>query len=202
VYERARDRDPALVAYHAERGKNLTRAATAYAEAAEQARNLGDHTLSVVHARRGIACGPDAPTLGALRFEEAKGLLVAGALAEATTRAQEALAMIARGTTRWVLTVQVLADVAGRRSDVPALLELLPPLADAVLEGPHVEGPRFRALCAIANWLVTLGAAREAEPVHREVERCASRFTLSDHERGTLHHLRGSSRSTAASGAP
>lgn len=184
------DRDPAVVAWHEERGGQASRAATAYAEAAQRALDVGDLALAIAHARRGIACGPDGPVLGALRLSEAVALVSAGEMSEGDARAVEALSLVEAGSAAWMAAMGVRSRACGRQANIPALRTLIAPLRAAIPKDRVAEGLHLYAVVSVASQLIALSYRQEAEPVYQDAIRLASRLSLSDRERAGMFRLR------------
>ncbi|MGK4003969.1 protein kinase [Sorangium sp. So ce1036] len=112
--ERAGAADPMALAEHFERGGELSRAASSYCRAAEQALRAQDLAAAIERAERGIACGPASRTLGELRLVEAEAHVWRGELALAEQRGTEAVERLAPGTAAWFSAIKQVAVAAGK----------------------------------------------------------------------------------------
>ncbi|WP_433926181.1 serine/threonine-protein kinase PknK [Sorangium cellulosum] len=111
---RAGAADAMALAEHFERGGELSRAASAYCRAAEQALRAQDLAAAIERAERGIACGPTAHTLGALRLVEAEAHVWRGELALAEQRGIEAVDRLQAGSAAWFSAIKQVAVAAGK----------------------------------------------------------------------------------------
>ncbi|WP_437720096.1 serine/threonine-protein kinase [Sorangium sp. So ce861] len=106
--------DAMALGEHFERGGELSRAAAAYCRAAEQALRAQDLAAAVERAERGVACGPTAQTLGALRLVEAEAHVWRGELALAEQRGIEAVERLPAGSAPWFSAIKQVAVAAGK----------------------------------------------------------------------------------------
>ncbi|AGP35895.1 protein kinase domain-containing protein [Sorangium cellulosum] len=111
---RAGGADPMALAEHFEQGGQEKRAADAYRRAAEEALRGGDLAAAIERAKRGIACGPTAQALGALRLVEAEAHVWRGELALAEQRGAEAVERLPAGTAPWFSAIKQAALAAGK----------------------------------------------------------------------------------------
>ncbi len=184
------DRDSALVAWHDERGGQPSLAARSYAEAARRALTLGDLSLAIAHARRGIGCGADGEVLGALRLWEAEALLWSGELAEAGVRAGEALALLTSGSLAWMTAARVQSRACARRADVGGLLEVYAMVGTAAPTDRAARGMKLQVFAAVAWWLLELSRTPEATRACRDVADLAAQLDLTLAEEAIVHRLK------------
>lgn len=189
-FETQPDPDPAVVAWHDERGDDPSRAAASHAEAARRALAVGELELALSHARRGIACGPSGDVLGALRAREAEALLWTGHYGAANARAVEAAALLAAGSVEWMTAMLTHAQASGRLADGAGLMALAAPLYAARPVNRAAQGRQLHALAQLAWWLYTLGYVAEATPIFHDILGRASVLTLSLDEQAVIHRLR------------
>ncbi|MDC0676799.1 serine/threonine-protein kinase [Sorangium atrum] len=106
--------DAMALGEHFERGGELSRAAAAYCRAAEQALRAQDLAAAIERAERGVACGPNAQALGALRLVEAEAHVWRGELALAEQRGTEAVDRLPAGSAAWFSAIKQVAMAAGK----------------------------------------------------------------------------------------
>lgn len=97
IYLENSGEDPAVVASHAERGGDATRAIRHYARAAERAFHDNDLAAAVALVARGVACGARGEDLGVLRAIEAPALSYRHDFAAGWAASREALELLPHG---------------------------------------------------------------------------------------------------------
>jgi eukaryotic-like serine/threonine-protein kinase len=93
--------DAMTLAEHCERGQNGAGAARWFVSASEQALRANDLDAVIARADRGIACGAEGETLGALRLLQSEAQLWRGELASAERYVILAMEHLPQGGTRW-----------------------------------------------------------------------------------------------------
>ncbi|WP_437597219.1 protein kinase [Sorangium sp. So ce590] len=113
--EAAGEGDPRVLAEHFERGEEPEKAAEWYLRAADKALRGNDLAAAIACAERGIACGPGAAAVGALRLVEAEALLWRGEAALAEQRGLEATRHLAPGSVAWFSAFTQLAGAGHKQ---------------------------------------------------------------------------------------
>jgi eukaryotic-like serine/threonine-protein kinase len=123
--------DAITLAEHCERGGEPERAVEHYRAAAEQALAACDFAGAGARADRGVACGAQGETLGALRLVQAEAHKWAGDFVATARRGLEAVALLPRGSARWFMAAGEAAEASGKLDDTPQLIALAELLRDA-----------------------------------------------------------------------
>jgi len=127
--ERAGEIDGMVLAEHYERATQPKRAGVWFRQAAEQALEGNDFEAAILRAERGIECDSMTDgtqviqTVGDLRLLQAEAHRWRGEQALAFERAELALALLPRHSSKWFLALGELALAAGRVGRRDALLE-------------------------------------------------------------------------------
>jgi eukaryotic-like serine/threonine-protein kinase len=138
--------DAVVLARHAERGGDLTRAIDHYARAAEQSLEGHDFESAFDRASKAIRCGATGKALGRLRGIEAFAHCAKGDWKESARLGAEALELLTRGDSAWCRVVEMLMQVLPNVND----FETYQRLADDMLtlRPDAVARPAYlRALC-------------------------------------------------------
>ncbi|MEZ4310052.1 MAG: protein kinase [Polyangiaceae bacterium] len=106
------ERDAMRLGEHFERGRRPKIAAVHYLRAAEQALAGNDLVEAIARARRGLTCGAEGATMGALHLVQAEAERWRGRNAEGRVHAEAALANLPPGSASWCTAASELASCA------------------------------------------------------------------------------------------
>src|SRR5262249_49947784 len=138
--------DATVLCDHFERGGDLARALLAYKRAAEQALEGNDFDAAVRRAERGVGCGAEGETLGALRRIQAEAHRWRGGSSTSQRCAFEGMALSPPGGDVWGDAAADYASACirlGRVSELVAMGETL----CAMLRGGETGAGAIRAAC-------------------------------------------------------
>ncbi len=163
-----------VLAEHFERGGDTTRAAGLYQRAAAQALEGNDLVAALARAERGVACGAEGETLGALRLLQTETLRWRGEPRAARDRGLEAMELLPRHSDLWY-------DAAGQTMLMSSAIgdtKQLVVLADDLLaRGADLEASREAAsnayfVCAsrVAGHLVYNGHHDHADRLFARID--------------------------------
>jgi hypothetical protein len=120
--ERMGERALMVLAEHFRLGGDARRAAGYFAQAAIQAMQASDHTGTLLCVERGIACGAEGETLGALRAAEAWAQFWSGDFAATYAAAMASLTLLPPGSDPWVQAIGPLMGMVGYQGQRDALV--------------------------------------------------------------------------------
>ncbi|AUX46119.1 serine/threonine protein kinase [Sorangium cellulosum] len=157
--EAAGEGDPMVLAEHFERGDEAARAAEWYLRAADNALRGNDLAAAIACAERGITCGPEPATVGALRLVQAEALLWRGEPALAEQRGLEATRYLAPGSVAWFSAFTQLAGAGHKQGDYERVERWMM----AVLAAEPLAAARVaRSTCLLEGAIVLLLGGRYA----------------------------------------
>ncbi|WP_437332984.1 serine/threonine-protein kinase [Sorangium sp. So ce394] len=157
--EAAGEGDPRVLAEHFERGEEPEKAAEWYLRAADKALRGNDLAAAIACAERGIACGPGAAAVGALRLVEAEALLWRGEPALAEQRGVEATQHLAPGSVAWFSAFTQLAGAGHKQGQYERVERWMM----VVLGAEPLEGARVaKNACLLEGAIVLLLGGRYA----------------------------------------
>jgi tetratricopeptide (TPR) repeat protein len=175
--ERAGERDAMVLGEHWERAGDARAAVRFYLAAAEQALRGNDLAAALARAGRGITCGAEGETLGALHLLAAEAHRWRGDFAAAVADGDAALALLAVGDPRWYVAAGELATCAGLLGREDRLVALAAALrasatsasAPLVVAGARAavqlfHAGRFAMGAELVDWLEGLVAGEPEDP--------------------------------------
>ena len=178
--EAAGERDALALAEHFERGGEPARALGFYLRAAEQALGGNDLTAAVERAERGIRCGAEGETLGALRRVQVEAHRWLDQTELAIVAAQDAFRVFRPGSTGWCGVAGELALLRGRTGEADQIAAIASALADVVVEAdarPALAG----ALARASVQLLFVGEHDKARALLPRLEELGSSLASTDH---------------------
>jgi serine/threonine protein kinase/tetratricopeptide (TPR) repeat protein len=185
--EHAGERDALVLAEHFDRGGAPSRAITWYERGAEQALEAHDFAAAVARAARGIACGADGPTLGALRLIQAEVHRWRGELGDAERCAVLAAELLPRGAALWFRAMDEAISASGRRGSFGHAEAVAAGLTAAIQ--PGADSARVICLCGAARHLLHAGRYEFADRILAEIAGKAA--DLGPRALAEVHRLRG-----------
>jgi eukaryotic-like serine/threonine-protein kinase len=146
--------DPTLLAEHFCRAREMDKAIRHFSRAATQALEGNDLQKALSRAERGIECGAEGDDLGRLLVIQAEAHRWRGENVEGMRRAEQALAVLPRGSDGWCAAASELVASTIKLGD-PGVVE---PLAQSLLElvGTPGLGPRPAQIAACARVATSL----------------------------------------------
>jgi tetratricopeptide (TPR) repeat protein len=171
--------DPIEVAEHHEKGGTRDRAVAWWLRAAEESLEANDFAASIARAERGVACEAKGALLGELRSVQASAHKWRGANDVQARCAEEALALLPKGSPAWC---SAAADLCAA-SDVSHTLERMLTLEGELREVAHRDGgsrPLLLAWLRAGVGLVFAGLIDRATKAVEEIEAIAAVATPGD----------------------
>lgn len=148
--EEVGESDPMALAEHFQRSDDQARAVILFTRAAEQAFDRNDLEGSLRRIDRGLACGAEGETLGALYALQTAAWFWRNDLDQAISTGLEALGLLTPGTLHWFRAITFAASSAaalGRRSIVSELSLRFGTVAPtAEILGSYVEATAYLAI--------------------------------------------------------
>ena len=154
--------DPMVLAEHFQRSRDYDRAIVLYTRATEQAYERNDLDAALRRAERGLSCGAEAETRGALYALQTAAWFWRNDLEKAFRAGSEALTLLTPSTTHWFLAMCYATTSAAALGKQAAVSELavqfgtVPPTTDA--RGRYIE-----AAAALTVMLGLVGDREMAE---------------------------------------
>ena len=158
----AADADPAVIAVHFDRADVGARAATFYAEAAQEA--LGAHDLkgALARASRGLALSADDDLSARLTSQLALGHRWRGEYAEALDAGLRALGAHGEGSAGWLEVASTVLSAASQQRRIDEVRPLIEALMTLRAEGSS-RTALIVAVCRAGSALLALGDAQASQ---------------------------------------
>lgn len=151
--EQAGESNSMLLAEHYERGGDFQKAVQCYRRAAEQALDGNDLDRAMAAADRGVQRGAQGAELGALRFVQAEAHRWRAEYLQAVQRANEAMAVLERGSDLWCMAAVASAMANGLLGNYKGFVELAAELRSLWQYGP-MKRPFAMAAARTAIFLI------------------------------------------------
>ncbi|MEM9492544.1 MAG: hypothetical protein AAGC55_25575, partial [Myxococcota bacterium] len=153
--EQCGETDAVVLAEHFEKGGELSKAASWYVRATQQA--LESDSLDDVHERaeRGVSCGAKGAALGELRLAQVEALIWQGSIDAALSSALEAVQMFEAHGQRWYRGVSSLAVVCSRLGKPEPIVSVVDTLLSHTPE--QVSSHYAKALATTGRALLMMG---------------------------------------------
>jgi serine/threonine protein kinase/tetratricopeptide (TPR) repeat protein len=182
--------DASVVAEHFDQGCDPGRAVRWYRRAGEQALSGNALGPAIEQAERGIVCGADPATMGALRLIQAEAHIWRGEFALAEQRGGEAIPLLEPGSVAWFSAFTQMVYAACRLGEADRIERWMVTVGDAApLEG--ALRAKNTCLCAGATTLAVSGRVAAATALITAVERVTSDPSARDIEViANLHQAR------------
>ena len=163
-----------VLAEQFERGGDPTRAAGLYQRAAAQALEGNDLVAALARAERGVACGAEGETLGALRLLQTETLRWRGEPRAARDRGLEAMALLPRHTDLWYDAAgqtTLMSSAIGDTKQLVVLAEaLLARAADLEARREPASNAYFVCASRVAGHLVYNGHHDRADRLFARID--------------------------------
>ncbi len=165
------ERDPAILAWHFERGGAPELAVERYKVAALRALAANDFEAAIARSKRAEACGATGTTLGEVSRIAADAHLWRGETEAAAKEARRAIELLQPGTVAWFQAAAAYAVAASRLGNTDALHAAASDLESLIAGRPSSQvEPALRvaqvtSMARIAIALVFAGDLESAEPL-------------------------------------
>ena len=183
--------DPSVLAEHFQRSGDLERAIVLYTRAAEKAYENND--LEAVHQRveKGLSCGADGETRGALCALKAAAWFWSNNLAGAFQVGNEALAILAPGTVDWCRALIFTTGAAAALGKTTEVSELALRFG-TITPVPEILGTYMYGAAIVAMMLNFVGDREMSKLFLSHMKETGEPLEASDpHTRGWMHYAFG-----------
>lgn len=167
--------DATVVAEHWQRAQRAEEAASAFARAAEQAKESGAFAAAVALARRGLQVATQSRVKGRLWALEAQLHAWLGELDKARDSAQRALAGLSPSDEAWVTAAGVLAEALARLGSAGPAADALERLVGARVPSEHEADRVAHGYTALGSLIATCDAPVDRlRPCQRQLDERAT----------------------------
>jgi tetratricopeptide (TPR) repeat protein len=187
--------DALALAGHFRKGDDLPRAAEYYARAAAQALSGNDNSAALAHGDSGLACNAEGEVAGRLHLVRAEALNWMGQHMQSIPAAEQAAALLPRGSKEWFQAHDELCYGAGRSGQQQKAMAVMGQLTSTTA-APGGELAQLRSVARAAILMFRFGPSGVGDALLSRVEQLATGITLDTDTDQRLHTLRAMSART------